>query len=140
MPSLMEPTERPFLIVVAAAVIRDGRVLLALRPEGRHLAGHWEFPGGKLEPGETPTAALVREIEEELGVAADVGEPLAFNHHVYEDRQVLLLVWRVTLLGEPRALGCAALGWFDAAEIRQLPTPPADGPIFLALERLLARG
>jgi 8-oxo-dGTP diphosphatase len=133
-----EAARRPLLLVVAAVVVRDGRVLLALRPDGVHLAGHWEFPGGKVEPGESPPAALAREIEEELGVAATVEAPFAFNHHAYADREVLLLTWRVTLRGEPRALGCAAIGWFGAAGIRRLPTPPADGPIFAALEPLLA--
>lgn len=135
----LEPPHHPLLIVVAAVVVRDGRVLLALRPEGSHLAGHWEFPGGKVEPGETPAAALAREIQEELGVGIDLGEPFAFNHHAYADRQVLLLTWRVTLRGEPRPLGCAELKWFGADEIETLPTPPADGPIFRALARLLAR-
>jgi 8-oxo-dGTP diphosphatase len=137
-PEPIAPTPSP-LLVVAAVVVKERRVLLALRPEGKHLAGHWEFPGGKVEPGETPAEALVREIAEELGVPAVVGEPFAFSHHVYPDRQVLLLTYRTTLQGEPRAIGCAALGWFTAGELARLPTPPADVPIFRALIPVLGR-
>lgn len=128
------------LLVAAAIVVENRRVLLALRPDGVHLAGHWELPGGKVEPGETPEEALAREIQEELGVAAVVGEPFAFSHHAYPDRRVLLLTYRTTLEGEPRAIGCAALGWFTTEELARLPTPPADVPIFRALAPLLARG
>jgi 8-oxo-dGTP diphosphatase len=130
--------ERSPVLVVAAAVVRDGRLLLALRPDGSHLAGHWELPGGKIEPGEQPVEALRRELLEELGVAASVGEPLCFNWHAYPDRQVLLLVYAATLDGAPQALGCKELRWCAFSEIEALPTPPADGPIFSRLrERLI---
>lgn len=128
---------QPILLVVAAIVARGGRILLTLRGEGSHLAGHWEFPGGKVEPGEEPPGALAREIEEELGVAAEVGSPFAFNYHAYPERRVLLLTYRVTLHGEPRPLGCERLGWFTPAEIAGLRLPPADAPILdrLGMER-----
>ncbi|MGH9868749.1 MAG: (deoxy)nucleoside triphosphate pyrophosphohydrolase [Candidatus Polarisedimenticolia bacterium] len=128
----------PLLLVVAAVVIRDGRVLLARRPGGVHLEGHWEFPGGKVEPGEAPHDALVREIHEELGVGASVLGPFAFNDHAYDDRHVLLLTYLVTLEDEPRPLGCAELGWFTAGQVAALRTPPADVPIFAKLAQLLA--
>ena len=128
----------PLLLVVAAVVIRDGRVLLARRPEGVHLEGHWELPGGKVEPGEAPCDALVRELREELGVGAHVLGPFAFNDHAYADRHVLLLTYLATLEDEPRAIGCAELGWFTAGGIAALRTPPADVPIFAKLRPLLA--
>lgn len=128
---------RPLLLVVAAIAVREGRVLLTLRGAGTHLAGHWEFPGGKVEPGEEPPAALGRELQEELGVTADVGGPFAFNYHAYPDRRVLLLTYLVTLHGEPRPLGCERVGWFTLPEIAALPLPPADAPI---LERLQGSG
>jgi 8-oxo-dGTP diphosphatase len=123
----------PLLLVVAAVVIRDGRVLLARRPGGVHLEGHWELPGGKMEPGEPPAQALRREILEELGVEADVEGPFAFNDHPYPGRHVLLLAYRVRLHGEPRPLGCVDLGWFTAGDLATLLTPPADVPIFETL-------
>ena len=131
----MSPSHPPeSLLVVAAVIVRGGRVLLTRRNAGAHLAGHWEFPGGKVEASDTPAEALRRELEEELGVASVVGEPFAFNHHLYPDRSVLLLTYRARLEGEPRPLGCAALDWFTAGQVRNLTMPPADGPI---LERLL---
>lgn len=131
----MSPSHPPeSLLVVAAVIVRGGRVLLTRRNAGAHLAGHWEFPGGKVEAGETPAEALRRELQEELGVTSIVGEPFAFNHHLYPDRSVLLLTYRARLEGDPQPLGCAALDWFTAGQVRDLTMPPADGPI---LERLL---
>ncbi|HXI02851.1 MAG TPA: (deoxy)nucleoside triphosphate pyrophosphohydrolase [Candidatus Saccharimonadales bacterium] len=123
------------LTVVAALIIEEGKVLLTQRMEGTHLALHWEFPGGKVEPGESPPAALARELREELGVEAGIGEPFAFNWHDYGEKQVLLLAYRARIeRGEPRPLGVRDLRWCDAQAVRSLPMPPADGPI---LERLL---
>ncbi|HZI92776.1 MAG TPA: (deoxy)nucleoside triphosphate pyrophosphohydrolase [Patescibacteria group bacterium] len=124
------------LIVVAAVAVREGRVLLTRRKPGAHLEHHWEFPGGKLEPGEEPAHALIREIEEELGVEATVEAPFAFNYHAYPEKRVLLLTYAVSLAGRPEPLGCAELGWFDAEAVGKLLMPPADGPI---LERLIPR-
>ena len=122
------------LIVVAAVVVRDGRVLLTRRKAGAHLEHHWEFPGGKVEPGEEPPRALIREIDEELGVAATVEAPFAFNYHAYPEKRVLLLTYTVSFEGRPEPQGCAELGWFDAEAVGNLLMPPADGPI---LERLI---
>lgn len=131
------PGSSPILMVVAAVVLRDGRVLLTRRSSGTHLEHHWEFPGGKLEPGEDPPGALVRELAEELGVAATVGAPFAFNYHEYPARRVLLLTYLASFDGEARPLGCSALGWFDADQVSGLLMPPADGPILERLRSLL---
>jgi len=116
-------------ITVVAAVIRDsgGRVLLARRPAGSHMAGLWEFPGGKLRDGESPAAALVRELDEELGVLADIGRPITFAVHEEPGLRILLLFYRVRVAaGTPSPREGQQLGWFAPAELRGLPMPPAD--------------
>lgn len=128
------------LIVVAGALVRgDGRVLLQQRAPHQSMPGLWEFPGGKVEPGETPEAALVRELAEELGVKIDradlhaisfASEPLGARH------LVLLLYVAERWQGEPRPLDASALRWVTAAEMRGVPMPPADVPLVTALERL----
>ncbi len=126
-------------ITVVAAVIRDsgGRVLLARRPAGSHMAGLWEFPGGKLRDGESPAAALVRELDEELGVHADIGRPITFAVHEEPGLRILLLFYDVLVAaGRPRAREGQQLGWFAPADLRGLPMPPAD----LELVRRLAAG
>jgi len=133
------PAPDPTLIVVAAVVVRDGRVLLTRRAAGSHLEGMWEFPGGKVEPGEEPPAALAREIEEELGVEAVVGAPFAFNYHAYPGKRVLLLTYMAEFTGTPSPLGCSELGWFNLGGITALETPPADMPIFEKLGPLLRK-
>ncbi|MFL6863093.1 MAG: (deoxy)nucleoside triphosphate pyrophosphohydrolase [Allosphingosinicella sp.] len=128
------------MIVVAAALRGgEGRFLLQRRPEGRAMAGLWEFPGGKVEPGERVEEALARELREELGIVADPGDfaPCAFASADNGGRPMLLLLylcraWR----GEPRALHADALRWASAAEMRGLPMPPADVPLVEALARL----
>lgn len=127
------------LIVVAAIVVRDGKLLMTRRTAGSHLGGLWELPGGKVEPGESPPAALARELREELGVSARVGAPFAFNYHEYPDRRVLLLTYGADLDGDPRPLGCTDLGWFGPSQIERLPTPDADGPILGRAATLLGR-
>jgi 8-oxo-dGTP diphosphatase len=122
------------LIDVVCALIEDeaGRVLVARRPEGKHLAGLWEFPGGKLEPGETPEAALVREIREELACEAEVGVALAPVTHAYEEIRVRLLPYLARLRDAgavPEAREHAELRWVTGAEILALPLPAADAPI-----------
>src|SRR6266478_3393599 len=93
---------RPIVLVAAVALIdADGRVLLAQRPEGKHLAGLWEFPGGKVEPGESPEAALVREVREELGIRIDRFRPFGFAHHAYPEKSVLLLAYLCAIDAEP---------------------------------------
>ena len=130
------------LTVVAAALVDgEGRVLLQQRAEGRQMAGLWEFPGGKVEPGERPEEALVRELREELGidVASDALAPAAFASAELGDRHLLLLLYICrSWTGEPEALDAAMLQWVRPVEMRALPMPPADKPLIPALERLIS--
>ena len=119
----------PRVRVVGAVIERDETVLMAQRPEGRRHAGLWEFPGGKVEPGEDDATALARELLEEMGVASVVG---AFVAEGCDDR-VVLACYRVRLLGQPVALFHARLRWVQRSELAQLPTPPADHATLLAL-------
>ena len=130
--------DSPLILVVAAVVVRRHRVLLTQRESGSHLAGYWEFPGGKIEAGEDPPTALRRELMEELGVDAVVEAPFAFNHHAYPGKRVLLLTYLARFDGDPRKQECAALGWFTDDEVRALNMPPADGPILTRLLPMLA--
>jgi mutator protein MutT len=123
-------------IHVAAAVLFDrrGRVLIAQRPAGKHLAGSWEFPGGKVEPGETRTAALARELKEELGVVIEQPRPLLRLRHAYPHGEVQLDVWVVRRYrGEPRGLDGQALRWCSRGELKDAELLPADEPIVDAL-------
>ncbi len=129
------------LHVVAVALIDDeGRVLVQQRPAGKPMAGLWEFPGGKIEPGETPEAALIRELHEELGIdVAQAGlTPAVFASEPLGGRHLLLLVylcreWR----GTPIAHHAEALQWVRPAELHGLAMPPADAPLIPLLEALL---
>ena len=129
------------MTVVAVALVRgDGRVFLQQRAPGRAMAGLWEFPGGKVEPGERPEDALVRELEEELGIRVDASElsPAVFASADNAGRHMLLLLylcraWR----GEPEALDAAALRWELPRDMHALPMPPADEPLVAMLEALL---
>jgi 8-oxo-dGTP diphosphatase len=126
-------------VVAAALVAEDGRVLLAQRPAGKSLAGLWEFPGGKLEPGETPEAALARELDEELGIRVGPLIPFTFVSHAMDDfHLVMLLYWCRAWAGEPTGRDGQALRWERAEAMAQLPMPPADGPLVAALLRALA--
>ena len=121
------------VIVAAAVIIRDGRVLLTRRGEGQHLAGMWEFPGGKLEAGESPEEALVRECQEECGIEVEVAEILEVTHHRYPEKEVLLLFYRCELrAGEVRHLQVADHAWVAPRDLDDYPLPPAD-------ERVVAR-
>ncbi len=115
--------------VVGAVIERSGRVLMARRPEGRRHAGLWEFPGGKVEPGEDDATALARELLEEMAVAAVIGDLVAEGH----DERVLLACYRVELMGEPVALFHESLSWIPLDQLRELPTPPADQATILAI-------
>jgi 8-oxo-dGTP diphosphatase len=127
--------------VAAAALLDvDGRVLLAQRPEGKRMAGFWEFPGGKVHPGEVPEAAVVRELKEELGV--DITEsclaPLTFASHAYEDFHLLMplyvcRVWK----GTPRPLEGQELKWVRPVAMAKLPLLPADRPMVALLRDFL---
>jgi 8-oxo-dGTP diphosphatase len=129
-----EPTLR-----VVAAVLRDaaGRVLLAQRPAGKAYAGLWEFPGGKLEPGEEVEAALRRELHEELGIRVGACQPLLTLRHAYAERPVELWVRTVEhYQGEVQGLEGQRLRWLPVAELRTMDLLPADLPIIERLESL----
>lgn len=125
------------LLVSAVALIdRDGRVLLAQRPEGKPMAGLWEFPGGKVEAGETPEAALIRELHEELGIDtwASCLAPLTFTSHSYDDFHLLMPVFACRKWqGTPTPREGQALKWVRAGELRNYPMPPADIPLIAVL-------
>ena len=122
-------------IHVVAGVIRDarGRILLARRTAGRDLAGLWEFPGGKVEPGESPEAALTRELHEELGIEARVGDALICVPQQYPDKRLVLDVRQVEFHGFPKGLDGQALAWAPPAKLASYPMPPADRPVVAAL-------
>jgi 8-oxo-dGTP diphosphatase len=136
----LENRPMSLLTVAAAALIDEGRVLLQQRPAGFSMPGLWEFPGGKLENGETPEAALVRELKEELGVDAlqkDL-EPIAFASAELQHGHLLLLLYTLSKWsGELRPLHASGLRWLRPAEMISLPMPPADRPLVRLLERLL---
>ena len=121
---------------VVAGILRDesGRILLAQRPAGKHLAGAWEFPGGKRESGESPEAALRRELTEELGIDTGAVEPLIAVPWQYPEKPILLDVYAVRdWRGEPHGREGQALRWCAVAEMHALPMPPADRPVVAAL-------
>jgi mutator protein MutT len=123
--------------VVAAAIENArGQILIAQRPDGKHMAGAWEFPGGKLESGEVPLEGLARELREELGVEIGSGphRPVRRINHSYPDRDVLIDVWRVKeFVGVPRGLDAQALRWCAPEELERAQLLPADKPIVAAL-------
>lgn len=122
--------------VVAAVIEREGSILITRRPEGAHLAGFWEFPGGKPEPGETPEAALIREVREELGVDYTPGPVIADVDWQYPDKRVRITFFRGTITGTPRGLEGQEMKWVAPADLDRYPFPPADA---LLLERLRPR-
>ena len=132
---------RPMLLVAAAALIDpDGRVLLASRPPGRSMAGLWEFPGGKLRAGETPEQALVRELDEELGI--DTGEscmaPIGFASHDYDTFHLLMPLYAIRVWeGTPTPREGQRLAWRRADRLGELPMPPADIPLVALLREWL---
>jgi 8-oxo-dGTP diphosphatase len=132
---------RPVVLVAAAALVDvDGRVLIARRPEGKSMAGLWEFPGGKVQLGETPEAALIRELQEELAVDTKSSclAPLAFASHAYEDFHLLmpLFVCRVWQ-GTPSPQEGQDLAWVRPARLSDYPMPPADEPLVALLHDFL---
>ena len=133
-------TLKILLVVAAALVDADDRVLIAQRPAGKALAGLWEFPGGKLDPGERPEAALIRELREELGIAVQETclAPLTFASHVYPDFHLLMPLWvcrRWDGMATPRE--GQSLKWVRAGKLRDYPMPPADAPLIPPLIELL---
>ena len=129
------------LLVAACALIdADGRVLVAQRPEGKSMAGLWEFPGGKVETGETPEDALVRELREELGVNTRPAclAPLTFASHAYEKFHLLMPLYACRKFdGTPVGREGQALKWVRPRDLRNWPMPPADEPLIPVLIDLL---
>ncbi len=134
------PPSRILLVTAAALVDRDGRVLVQQRPLGTAMAGLWEFPGGKVEPGETPEAALIRELDEELGIVVDHSclAPAAFASEALGERHLLLLLYALRKWsGIPEARHATALQWLRPVQLHALPMPPADRPLIGLLEALI---
>jgi 8-oxo-dGTP diphosphatase len=137
----VNPAAKPLLLVAACALVDvDGRVLMCQRPEGKALAGLWEFPGGKLEPGETPEACLIRELKEELGleVAAACLAPFVFASHSYESFHLLMPLYLCRRWeGTAQPLEHPQIRWVRPSQMTDLPMPPADAPLVAYLRDFL---
>lgn len=136
----MKSGDKLLLVVACALVDADGRVLIAQRPVGKQLAGLWEFPGGKIEQGETPEETLIRELREELGIEVKAAclAPLTFASHSYDDFHLLMPLYVCRRFeGTPRPLDAQALKWVKPARLRDYPMPPADEPLIPFLIDLL---
>lgn len=137
---MADQPKRLLLVVACALVDTDGRVLISQRPPGKQLEGLWEFPGGKLEPGETPEETLVRELKEELGIETKTAclAPLTFASHSYEDFNLLMPLYVCRRFwGIPQPLEGQALKWVYPKKLRDYPMPPADEPLIPFLIDLL---
>lgn len=132
---------KPILLVVAVALVdADRRVLIAQRPPDKSMGGLWEFPGGKVEAGETPEAALIRELDEELGISTKQAclAPVSFASHSYDNVHLLMPLYACRKWqGEPVAREHTALKWVRPQALRDYPMPPADEPLIAALCDLL---
>ena len=127
-------TNRKAIEVSAGVILRDGKLLLTQRPAGGHLAGLWEFPGGKREAGESFEHCLQRELREELGIEVEVGERLESLTHDYPERTVHLQFFRCRwLTHEPKAIGCADFAWVSREQLLNYPFPAADARLLEAL-------
>ncbi len=120
-------------MVVAGVIERDGRFLVTRRPEGTHLAGLWEFPGGKVHAAETHAEALRRELSEELDIAAQVGEQVHRVRHAYPEKTVELHFYRCAFEGEPRPMMGQEMRWVPRADLARLPFPEADADLIALL-------
>jgi 8-oxo-dGTP diphosphatase len=134
-------SEKRLLLVAAAALIdADGRVLICQRPEGKSLAGLWEFPGGKVEAGETPEACLIRELDEELGIRVSHAclAPFVFASHEYEEFHLLMPLYLVRRWeGRVETRHHAAVAWVKPVKLGDYPMPPADAPLVAWLRDLI---
>lgn len=135
------PAPRRLVLVAAVALIDvDGRVLITQRPEGKSMAGLWEFPGGKIESGETPEACLIREMKEELDIVTDAAclAPFTFASHAYESFDLLMPLYLCRKWqGQPRALEGQNLRWVRPNALKDFPMPPADRPLVAMLHDFL---
>ena len=132
---------RIVLVAAVALIDKDGRVLLAQRPEGKSLAGLWEFPGGKVEPGESPETALIRELHEELGIEtwSSCLAPLTFASHSYDDFHLLMPLYVCRRFeGTAQGREGQAIKWVRPKALRDYPMPPADEPLIPHLQDLLS--
>lgn len=130
----------PSILVAAAVIVEGGRVLLTQRKRGTHLAGAWEFPGGKVEPGEDPREALARELLEEIGVISTVGEIVEVTFHRYAEKSVLLLFFeakRSPGSPEPRAIDVADVKWAARDDLRDELFPAADVAVLGKVRRMV---
>ncbi|MGC0051654.1 8-oxo-dGTP diphosphatase MutT [Brucella pituitosa] len=138
---MSETKSRRIVLVAACALVdADGRVLLAQRPEGKSLAGLWEFPGGKVEQGETPEETLIRELQEEVGITTKVAclAPLTFASHTYDDFHLLMPLYVCRRFeGVAQGLEGQSLKWVRPKDMRDYPMPPADEPLIPFLIDLL---
>ena len=137
---MKEESQKPHIHVSAGLIRKDGRFLIAKRQEGGHLAGYWEFPGGKQEEGETLQACLEREIAEELGLKIKAGHVLVVVEHEYKNKIITLHVMECAILtGEPMALECQAFKWVDPVDFQNYIFPPPDQEVisFLSSHELL---
>lgn len=135
----MTTKKRPSWIPVVTGFIRkNGQILVGQRPEGHSLAGQWEFPGGKIELGETPSEALKRELREELGIQAEVGDLRLAHTHSYGDKGILILFFDVKFWkGEPKSQHHTELRWIHPKELQDLEIPEANRKILDTLEQIL---
>lgn len=140
-PRPVQARKLPVILVVACALIdRDGRILIAQRPEGKSMAGLWEFPGGKVQEGETPEFALMRELEEELGIETrpTCYTPLAFASHSYADFHLMMPLFACRAWnGNPEPREHTALEWVRANDLNNYPMPEADIPLIPFLQTML---
>ncbi|MGB3645817.1 MAG: 8-oxo-dGTP diphosphatase MutT [Mesorhizobium sp.] len=138
---MLKPDGRRLVLVAACALIdADGRVLIAQRPQSKQLAGLWEFPGGKVEPGETPEECLIRELREEIGIETKVAclAPLTFASHSYDDFHLLMPLYVCRRFeGIAMPMEGQKLKWVRPRQMRDYPMPPADAPLIPALIDLL---
>ena len=131
---------KTILVVAVVLIDRDGRVLLSQRPSGKSMAGLWEFPGGKVENGEVPEEALIRELNEELGIDtwSSCLAPLSFASHSYEDFHLLMPVFVCRKwVGSPTPMEGQALKWVNRDKLKDYPMPPADVPMIAVIRDLL---
>ncbi len=137
----MDQAVKKILLVAACALLdQDGRILLAQRPPGKSLAGLWEFPGGKVEQGETPEETLVRELDEELGITTKIAclAPLTFASHTYEAFHLLMPLYVCRRYeGIPHGREGQNVKWVKPQSLRDYPMPPADEPLIPYLQDLL---